>query len=636
MEYEIYSKIKKGNINELRKLQAAELPWAWFVCCMLTKNTGSAAELLRTAWKNTILTIIDLGGCPKESFRVCFSEELYKSAKTNPNGDEMFASLPMPTLPQKFDFFIEEIHRMEQKEKLIYLLNKLGGLGNGEFAEILSIPLYEAKEYLYSLEKKVHPRKNVKEFSDYLILSNEFKDTGRRLFEHITLPELFISTLEHDYNSIFNLSGKYTGPNRKDSKAMAQSNKKPQAKQNASSKPVSGINRRAAQKKKKTIIISAVAAVLVIAIIVTIVLMVQRNNILGTTRITTYNIDEVTYGNVSTTISGSGLLSPITKETLTISDCIEDENTDTDNDENSGTATQSDSGTGSGMPSLDSIPTVTGVISDLSVSVGATVSAGDVIAVVSFDDESTADIVAPYDAVLLEFYLSEDDEVTLTSNVAMFMGTDGYSMTISVDENNISTVALGQEVSITIDAVSTDEELVGAVTDISYNGSTSGSVTAYGIEVTFDYVEGTYPGMSVSAEIVIEDSGDGLLVPVDAVYTSGDTNYVYLAPGGASLGDEYDEEEIDISKLTKVTVETGMSDGSYIIIESDELYEGDLIVITTITSTLTGSDSEGSQGGGMGGFGGMGGGMGGFPSGDFDFGDFDPSQFGGSFPGFGG
>ena len=200
-------------------------------------------------------------------------------------------------------------------------------------------------------------------------------------------------------------------------------------------------------------------------------------------------------------------------------------------------------------------------------------------------------------------------------------------MNISVDELNISFVALDQEVNITIDAVGGD--YTGAVTDISYNGSTSGSTAAYQIEVAFDYVEGTYPGMSVAAEIVIEDSGDGLLVPVDAVYTSGDTNYLYLAPNGVSLGDAYDGEELDTSKLTKTTVETGMSDGTYIIIESDELEEGDLIVATTITSSLTGSDSSGS--GGMGSF--PGGSLpDGLDFGDFDFGDFDPSQFGGSFP----
>lgn len=70
--------------------------------------------------------------------------------------------------------------------------------------------------------------------------------------------------------------------------------------------------------------------------------------------------------------------------------------------------------------------------------------------------------------------------------------------------------------------------------------------------------------------------------------------------------------------------------GWAILVESDELSEGDLIVVTRLTSTQTGSDSQGS-----GGFGG------GFPGGmdfsDFDFGNFDPSTMpqGGNFPGMG-
>ncbi len=452
-------------------------------------------------------------------------------------------------------------------------------------------------------------------------------------------------------------SEKFVGAIRKDPKEMA----KQKGTSKASHSHGAGVNRRAAQKKKKTIILSAVAAVLVIAIIVTVVLVVRSNNMPETTRITTYNIDEVTYGNVSTTISGSGSLSPITKETLTLADCLEEEDTNTETETETGTETETESNSGTsttqsdfltgsgaatGTPSLDTPPTITGVIGNIAVSVGDTVAEGDVIAVVTFNDgddnadnDTTANIIAPYDTVLLEFYLHEGDEVTNTSNVAMFMGTNGYSMTISVDETNISTVKLGQEVDISIDAVTTDDEIVGTVTDISYNGSTSGSVTSYGITVTFDYVEGTYPGMSVSAEIVIEDSGDGLLVPVDAVYTSGDTKYVYLAPSDASLGEEYEEDDLDTSKLTKVTVQTGMSDGTYIIVESSSLKEGSLIVITKITSTLTDSDN-GSEGGrgdfGGGGFGGGGFGGGGFPGGEMPEG-FDPSQFGGgNFPSFGG
>lgn len=65
-----------------------------------------------------------------------------------------------------------------------------------------------------------------------------------------------------------------------------------------------------------------------------------------------------------------------------------------------------------------------------------------------------------------------------------------------------------------------------------------------------------------------------------------------------------------------------MSDGSYILVESDELAEGDLIVVTRLTSTQTGSDSQGS---------------GGMDFGDFDFENFDPGTMpqGGNFPGMG-
>ena len=100
-------------------------------------------------------------------------------------------------------------------------------------------------------------------------------------------------------------------------------------------------------------------------------------------------------------------------------------------------------------------------------------------------------------------------------------------------------------------------------------------------------------------------------MPVDAVQTSGDDNYLYLAPDGAEEGGEYAENEIDVSGLSRVTVTTGMSDGSYILVESDEIAEGTLILVPRLTSTQTGQDSE--ETGGMGGFGGSP--EGGFPGG---------------------
>lgn len=438
--------------------------------------------------------------------------------------------------------------------------------------------------------------------------------------------------------------------------------------------------RRAAAKKKRAILLFIVVLAVTVAAIVLAIVLSNRKSAPEITQSTRYSVDEVTYGNVNVTISGSGMLTPITKETLsalylleteaaeettdeetTDEEITDEETTDEETSEDESASdepTESESETnepadepavanttvnsGSAMPDMNMGGSVTvtpapvivdGIVDDLKVTVGDTVTKGEVIAII-VSDGITKDLLAPYDAVILELYIREGQDIADDTSVAMFMGTDGYTMSISVDENNISTVQLGQEVEIKIDVVGGTS--TGSVTDISYNGSTSGSSTYYRIEVTFDYVEGTYPGMGVSAEIVIEDSGDGLLVPVSAVQTSGDTKYVYLAPNGASLGEIFEEGDIDVSKLTKVTVTEGMSDGSYIMIESDDLQDGDLIVVITKTSSLTGSENAGSEGGrgefpgGMEGFGG-----GSFP-GNMPEG-FDPSQMPGGFPGgFGG
>jgi HlyD family secretion protein len=162
--------------------------------------------------------------------------------------------------------------------------------------------------------------------------------------------------------------------------------------------------------------------------------------------------------------------------------------------------------------------------------------------------------------VLIELPIYSGESLAENSETAMVMGTDGFTMGIAVDELNISSVKIGQEVSFTIDAVEGDYK--GTVSAISYNGSTSGSTTAYQITAKLGYITGIYPGMSASAEIVTESSGDGLLVPVNAVRTSGDTNYVYLSPTDAEEGTEYTSSEINVSDLKKVTVTTGMSDGT--------------------------------------------------------------------------
>ena len=583
MDYDLHYKLKRGNYKAFRSLYEPDLKRLWFICYHITQNVASAAPLLLRSWKAAIKIIVGQENTPRDSFSALVSAEIFKAATENIKPDEDYKSITIPQISKQYRPYVNAIKRMEYTDRYIYLLTTFGGLNAGAVSELSDISFEEAKDVIAMSALKAQDTEEIKklDFALSVRLSTSFKNPNGSTFVNIAVPEFIITTLEHDYQIVMKDLGNKTSISRKETDKM-----KPTTKQDPK-KPAS----KAGFKYTKPIVITAICLVVVIAAAIILPKVLGGNA--ASTRIVTYNVEAVTQGNVTQTISGSGTLTPVTKETLTSSKG--------------------------------------GEVEKVNYTVGSAVEADAVIATINGED-----IVAPCDGILLELPIAAGDEVAVGGSVAMVMGKDGFTMGIAVDETEISSVALDQEVTFTIDALG--EDYTGKVTEISYNGSSSGGSVAFQITATVDYVEGVYPGMSASAQIVIEDSGEGLLVPVDAVLTSGDDNYVYLAPSGSEEGTVYEEDEIDVSNLTKVTVETGMSDGTYMIIESDEIAEGDLIIITNITSTLTGSDSEGEDG--RGGFGGMGGfpGGGGMDFGDFDFENFDPSQrpSGGSFGGFGG
>ena len=239
-------------------------------------------------------------------------------------------------------------------------------------------------------------------------------------------------------------------------------------------------------------------------------------------------------------------------------------------------------------------------------------------------------ITAEWDCLLTSLSVEKGDKLSEGEALCSLSGTDGYELTLSIDELDISSVKHGQAATVTLDAL--DGTFSGTVANISYAGS-GNYVTSYSVTIATEPIEGAYPGMSASAEVVIESSGDSLLVPVGALQYDGRGDdrkaYVYLTAEGTEEGDTQLAEEIDIDSLTKVYVETGMADGSYLVVTGEGLSAGTILWQQQLSTTATYSDDESTtssfgmgMGGGMpGDMGGMGGGMpsgmggGGFPGG---------------------
>ncbi|MCD7769287.1 MAG: HlyD family efflux transporter periplasmic adaptor subunit [Oscillospiraceae bacterium] len=188
---------------------------------------------------------------------------------------------------------------------------------------------------------------------------------------------------------------------------------------------------------------------------------------------------------------------------------------------------------------------------------------------------------------------SETTVVTIDPNTSM-------SVTISVDETDILSVAVGQEASLTISSIG-DDTFTGSVTEVDKTATSSGGVSVYSVVVTVDKTEEMLSGMSASVYITIEGVDNALLLPEEAVQTTSSTAYVYT---------EYDETTGELSGMVEVT--TGLSNGTYIEI-TDGLSEGDTVYYTTSEDEFSsfsfgGMDRSDSSGFSMGG-GSSGGGM---------------------------
>ncbi len=208
-------------------------------------------------------------------------------------------------------------------------------------------------------------------------------------------------------------------------------------------------------------------------------------------------------------------------------------------------------------------------------------------------------ITSPISGTIVEMNYKEGDnyDPTSTSNMFAYMAViydmSALEFQMSIDELDINSVEVGQRVEFTADAVE-GVTFYGTITTININGTTAGGFTTYPATVSVDEdCEGLLPGMNVSAEILIEEVGDVLTIPVEALARG---NIVTVADEGALSADGL--SIIDISKLREVEVTIGRSDSSYVEITSG-LSEGDVVVVQSESSSLMSMMGSGMSVGGL-------------------------------------
>lgn len=182
-------------------------------------------------------------------------------------------------------------------------------------------------------------------------------------------------------------------------------------------------------------------------------------------------------------------------------------------------------------------------------------------------------LTAEYDCVISSCSVPESGSICTSSHYVEVQNMETLVMTLNIDESEINSVEVGQEVEIKLNAYE-ETTYTGTISKINSIGSYSTSGTSFTATVEFENDGNIKIGMSASCTIIIEKAEDVIAVPIEAVQTSDNKKYVVV------VKDDETTENIDI--------ETGISNDSYVEIKSG-LSGGEKI---QMVSTTTSSNSS--------------------------------------------
>ena len=180
-------------------------------------------------------------------------------------------------------------------------------------------------------------------------------------------------------------------------------------------------------------------------------------------------------------------------------------------------------------------------------------------------------VTAPISGTIIEKDAKVGDAVKTGDTLCIVYDLSYLEMSINVDELQISSISVGQQVQITADAVP-DKTYVGTVTRVSMKGTSNGGTTTYPVSIRIDDTDGLRPGMNANAEIVVAEANNALVVPNAAVVRGSYVLVTKDSPSAASADTAMEAPE----GFVYVPVKTGVSDDDYTQIVSG-IQEGDTI-----------------------------------------------------------
>jgi HlyD family secretion protein len=179
-----------------------------------------------------------------------------------------------------------------------------------------------------------------------------------------------------------------------------------------------------------------------------------------------------------------------------------------------------------------------------------------------------ARVTAPFDGIVTESYPLPGDQVGAGVSAFRIDDLSSLLVDVNVSEVDINSVAVGQPVTLTFDAI-LGREYHGVVVEVAQTGTVSAGVVSFKVTVELtDADQQVKPGMTAAVNITVRELEDVLLVPNRAVRLSEGQRVVYVLENNAAV---------------KKTIQLGSSSDTMSVLLSGDVQEGDAVILNPPT-----------------------------------------------------
>lgn len=183
------------------------------------------------------------------------------------------------------------------------------------------------------------------------------------------------------------------------------------------------------------------------------------------------------------------------------------------------------------------------------------------------DQLKDVDLLAPFDGIVTKRNANPGETVVLNLNspILTVIQKDDLLIESNIPESDISKIALGQKVKITLDALTADDVFKASVSEIDPASTEIQGVVYYRIKLKFDSLDPRFKvGMSANLDIATAERSNVISVPSRVIKLDGDRKCVDVLQADNTTKKVYIETGLEGDE-GMVEVKSGLSGGEKVV-----------------------------------------------------------------------